>query len=804
MINIYSEKVYRNGGSMKNFKKKVLSLLLAFFIVVTSCFAPVSYGVSIADEKSEIKTDMQLDDESKGLNDENEELVEENKVLSDDNEGTAEERIDDTKNLNKSINEEEKIIESEEPQEEQALNNNINILDSEGYDMEVNGKITNVTISKKDGTSWKPATEFEDGDSVQGEIKYSFGDDDISGLSLKGGVAFYQLPLAIKINQAVDDGKVYITGSDEAVGTYTITTDGLIEIHFDKKFLNKGTGFDGNVKFTATVTVEGTGESGEVVFPGDGDDIVIKKPEVDENDISIKKESVLKFDRTSISYKITISTEKGTGDEVKLSDNIVEDDCLNLKYSYDENSINVIKISKDGTETEVTDRELTWTTNSDGQSFGYVISKLPELGEKEQYIVTYDMNVGKLLETDSHCKISNLAEASSGKNKVNYTDGKEWDTENSGKISKGFLSNELTDSVNMMLTTKWTTEFLTYKKFEINHDNPLILTDEFSEENSTDENTFDHYSYASELEKDFKNGLRVYLDESGYYLYDGDGNSVKYSKDDASPVESDNIVIKINYYNENGELVAADSSSKIKKFTVTITPKVGFDLESMIFRIDSYITLTDLSKVHSGYQTISNNKIIYNDDYKAQSQSYYTVIGKFLKELKTGETDDGKEAYNSGEDNEINYGNGTIKYRLRLRTAEEDDGKDLVITDVLPEGATYIEGSLKGRFADDNEDDKNNGNFHFIDPEDGGTPNPSCDFKINGEGRQVLTITVNQYLYGNGRDAIYIYYEVDISNDPAWKEEATEDENIYTNEANWGSDSSTTTTKVTSELKKDL
>lgn len=232
--------------------------------------------------------------------------------------------------------------------------------------------ITSAEVSKIENGKWVKATEFEDGDQVMVDIDYK----------LPAGVVHsdtkiitYDLPEAINLTDE-EEGIVYASNG-LAVGTYHITKGGKITIHFNDEFAT-GEPFSGYITFQGTLSAEGAGEDGKVVFGGDGGEIIIN-PSREQYDLNISKKAALNKDGT-VGYTIKASTKNGTEGTVKIEDKFSDWDSATAKY--DENSFTVTKIDKNGNKSNVNVKP-----NINGQTF--TIDNLPELEAGESYEVTY-------------------------------------------------------------------------------------------------------------------------------------------------------------------------------------------------------------------------------------------------------------------------------------------------------------------------------------------------------------------------------------------------------------------------------
>ena len=176
--------------------------------------------------------------------------------------------------------------------------------------------ITKAVVKKIVNGEWKEATEFNNGDQIKTDIKY---DIPAGILSTDNRVISYQLPDGV-LPQGDLNGVVYSKGS--AVGTYTISSTGLIEITFNEDFVDNGSRIDGDVGFSGTVSSDNTKVDKDIIFGGKGGTIIIKKEEEtpETGDINITKEGTLSEDKKTIEYKVKVSTVNGTKKTVTVKD----------------------------------------------------------------------------------------------------------------------------------------------------------------------------------------------------------------------------------------------------------------------------------------------------------------------------------------------------------------------------------------------------------------------------------------------------------------------------------------------------
>lgn len=232
--------------------------------------------------------------------------------------------------------------------------------------------IVSAKVSKIQNGQWIEAREFEDGDHVKVHIDYKLP----AGVVHQNAKTItYDLPHAIRLSDE-ESGDVYASNGLK-VGTYHITTNGKITIHFNEEFAT-GEPFTGYITFSGTLSAQDAGEGGKVIFGGDGGEIIIN-PSQEQYDLNMSKQATLNGDGT-VGYTIKASTNNGTEGTVKIEDTFSNWDSATAKYN--ENSFTVKKVDKNGNKTDVNVRP-----SINGNSF--TIDNLPRLEAGESYEVTY-------------------------------------------------------------------------------------------------------------------------------------------------------------------------------------------------------------------------------------------------------------------------------------------------------------------------------------------------------------------------------------------------------------------------------
>ena len=339
-------------------------------------------------------------------------------------------------------------------------------------------------------------------------------------------------------------------------------------------------------------------------------------------------------------------------------------------------------------------------------------------------------------------------------------------------LQKTFKKNELVDKSSTLLKNSWC----------FNIDLPEGNLTEFTYEdeilNAVDEKGNDlgaesHYGVASELDNIFKDQI---------YFYEQNG----------ADVDQSNIDIDIKYFDQAGaEISSSDSTKKVKSFKINVIPKDGKTFKARYMRTDLYFTYTDLSKASANAEVKSVNKgKVSNVEREAESK--YKKIPKLSKSVYKGKDNSGKDIYEY-ESSELAYKafDGKIKYRIMLTTSKEDENKDLILKDILPEGAKLVESSLKVKYFDNEyyqpETIWHHGEEYNIND------NSSYSLNLNN-----LEIKIKNFKFDESLPQIVLYYDLDISQDSHW-DDVKNFEKDYLNKVTWGNEESKTVTKI----KKD-
>ncbi len=313
--------------------------------------------------------------------------------------------------------------------------------ETDSYDFSDN--ITGVTVERQENGQWVTSDTFTEGDNIRVTIRYTIPQGIIHEEQLK---MHYQLPAGIALAEE-ESGQVSLENGD-SVGTYTISTDGMISISFAEEFAN-GEAFSGNLHFQGSVTLADQEEDQEIQFGGAGGSITIK-PEEKQYSLSIGKPGVYVRDEADaeryeqnnlgisvlpehLIYTIEVRADEdsdGSDGTITVTDRFTHDPADGVVI-YDENNIKIYKISSDVTGsaavTEITDYNLEYTHQQTGtddlQTSTFTITGLPALAPGERYSINYSASVDfdTVNSPNGYISVSNEASAEDSSRTVKAT-----------------------------------------------------------------------------------------------------------------------------------------------------------------------------------------------------------------------------------------------------------------------------------------------------------------------------------------------------------------------------------------------
>lgn len=277
-------------------------------------------------------------------------------------------------------------------------------MENTGYDFSEN--ITGVTVEREQGGQWTQSDTFTDGDTIRVTIRYAIPQGAITETQPN---MHYQLPAGIALEQT-ETGDVYLENGQRA-GTYTISTEGSINITFDEAFAN-GEAFSGNLHFQGAIALADLDEDQEIQFGGDGGSIIVVPEEKrytlnigkvgmyirDAEDVDNYATLDLDIEQGDLIYYLSVftnSNSNGSDGSIVITDRFTHNPADGV-VTYDENNIVIIKMGRDVNgnfvSTPITDYTITYTQQTgtdDANTSSFTIDGLPALGENEAYEIYY-------------------------------------------------------------------------------------------------------------------------------------------------------------------------------------------------------------------------------------------------------------------------------------------------------------------------------------------------------------------------------------------------------------------------------
>lgn len=512
--------------------------------------------------------------------------------------------------------------------------------------------ITEIAFSKIENGYWVPVKDGEaikEGSQVRFNISYNIPDGKVNPNNKK---IYYQLPSGVKLRKE-ESGAIYRNGV--AVGTYTISPDGMIEIEFEDDFVADGKQFNGNIWFEGTVSASGTNENGEIEFAGEGGTLKIdKQEETLKNDISVEKSGSVSKDGKTVDYEVVASSKKGSGSPVTIEDYFRASE--HVSATFDPNSFKIYKADDFGNQIEVNGYAPTFDKTWDSYP-KFTLKDLPELKAGEKYIVKYTANISvdSSGNWDGAATVNNTAKAT-----IKVENKETW---SSVEISKAMISktggydsdkNEINWTVTLNKGKKDIQGYKFYDKlpygiqfigteFDVidTVTNQSIGKAKVGADGSIEYTFGTDKSYTSEYRITYKttapaeNGK---VNNTGTIGKDGTGNSSTAGVD----VTHRNWGVSKNYKNEE------DADNGMKKLTWSTTVSLpDSELEEFTYKDtildasssgDHYAVASELQKdieKNFALQLSDDTRLSYNNDKVTLSVTYYDALENVIESTDT-------------------------------------------------------------------------------------------------------------------------------------------------------------------------
>ncbi len=253
--------------------------------------------------------------------------------------------------------------------------------------------IQNYEVQIKRGDHWEDLSdgaEISVNDTVRIAFDYSIPE---GTLNSEDKTLSWQLPEGIKPQSEITD-VLNVTGStEETIGTYRISTDGILTFEFNEDYVEKNQNqkIVGGFQYQMEVKDLNIGDDDKVELGFSNPiHIHIKDRYSETGDLQVEKSHIDNVDLTNgtVTFKIKVWSENGTGSTVELSDTLGESfESLDLS-------------SADFKLTDAKENTSAITPTVTGNTFK---ATLPQLGIGEEYYVTY---IAKIKDFDTFNKIT--------------------------------------------------------------------------------------------------------------------------------------------------------------------------------------------------------------------------------------------------------------------------------------------------------------------------------------------------------------------------------------------------------------
>lgn len=539
--------------------------------------------------------------------------------------------------------------------------------------------ITSAEVSKIENGQWVKAREFEDGDQVMVDIDYKLPAGVVDSTTK---TITYDLPEGINLTDE-ESGIVYASNG-LAVGTYHITKDGKITIHFNEEFAT-GEPFSGYITFNGTLSAEDAGDDGKVIFGGDGGEIIIN-PSQEQYDLAMSKKAILNSDGT-VGYTVKASTKNGTEGTVKIEDKFASWDSATA--TYDKDSFTVTKVDKNGNKTKV---DATPVIKGDS----FTIDNLPKLEAGESYEVTYKATATPD-NVDGSGSLTNSVKGTSGETSR--------ETSTTIQISNSMIYkhggyDQKTDKMNWIITINPDKKDISGYVLKDTIDNGLKIPTPLTVKKS-DGTTFEITSLP--------------------YTFP-DGSNDTYTIEYQTDAPDDNVTVKNkSTIEKDGKTYesSADVGVKHRDWGLTKTASsqsVSDDGKTLTNTWQAYVTLPDKEITSITYSDVIKNGTSVDD--KTFNGEHYAILSELKQEILANiqlKDKDGNVIQNSELDIDIKFYSDEGK--TKEVSADDAHVKSFVVTVKRKDGKPFIGQSLlisSYHTIADLKDIKEGINYHYV------------------------------------------------------------------------------------------
>ena len=323
------------------------------------------------------------------------------------------------------------------------------------------------------------------------------------------------------------------------------------------------------------------------------------------------------------------------------------------------------------------------------------------------------------------------------------------------------------------------------------------IKDAIDENGNTKRDT--HYAIASELDAELRQN--VHLNSNNGYL----DNSVDF---------------EFIYKDADGKVIeATDSTTHVKSFEIKVRPRNGQTItNAQRLSIDSYSTNLDTSHQIAGESWNFSNTGKKDDLEKVSTHSYSKPKPVVKQGGVKSEYGDRITYQNGTVSADLEETNGILYYRVLINT-NLTDNEAINLTDIMPEGANYVDGSLQAAFYGNDyysysKIESWDPTLQYTDPSGWDSHNNKYVYDLTANKRPTVTdangqinITIPRgYNYNlnsgsvSGR-TIQLTYQMTVSDDTSWNN-PNQTQKTYKNKVTWGNNSDSQKTEMTRELSE--
>ena len=251
-----------------------------------------------------------------------------------------------------------------------------------------------------------------------------------------------------------------------------------------------------------------------------------------------------------------------------------------------------------------------------------------------------------------------------------------------------------------------------------------------------------------------------------------------------------NSLSQLGWVEPSALLNSGRGDEPISMISVVLTDSGLQKLKGMPMTIQYYTileteNLTDISGITAyNFARIPSNwsKATYEEKFLDKLDKQVSFVGPNISTGDVSSYEDAPEGV-IGQD-------GLIYYRILISDFVNETG-GTTVTDILPEGAKLVDGSVylvkHDQYAETVVAGKFTQDKYYI----------QYSTTAGEDGTTVLTFSLSHLKDLTDADVLGIYYAVSVADDPVWASQTSKD---YVNTATWGTETDSTTTRVTHEL----